>query len=429
MIESIRNDIAFLKKRATPVVWVTAATAFNNLLAFVVNVVAARMLGAEGYGVFALAFAVATLVGLLGDLGFNLSMVRLFNKYQSEPEKQSMLLGVALGVKGMLFLLLAVALWPLSKLLALRLVADYTSNWLMATALLTGGLLFLWTYLQSYLQAYRAFKWLTTCIIIYSGLRLVGLPIAYIYFPRDPLAWLVTTYTAPVLVLALFGVAPKGYKAISSLLKQPDARSAMLKELLKYSKWVALSGIAYTSMPYVVRFILATRASVEDVGIFSAGMAFTAAFSTLNTAVRAVLFPQVTALEGREAIERYIGRLVRMAPYYAGFAVLGIVGLGALQWAVLGEEYRLALPVFLVTSSAFATVVFLSLGTMLVHTMMRPEAEAYIELIRLCLVTLGSILVAPSGAIGVAVVLALFMVGGTLAKLLMVRRWINELPR
>ena len=31
------------------------------------------------------------------------------------------------------------------------------------------------------------------------------------------------------------------------------------KELLGYGKWVAISAIAYTAMPYVVRFILAKR--------------------------------------------------------------------------------------------------------------------------------------------------------------------------
>ena len=426
-LASLQNDFAFLKKRATPVLWVGTATAVNNLLAFVVNVIAARTLGVEGYGVLSLAFSAATLIGLIGDLGFNLSMIRLFNKHQTDPDKQSILLGTALGVKGLLLALLAVISWPLSDFLALRLGLHSANTRLMAIAFVTGGFLFLWTYLQSYLQAYRSFKRLTAYILAYSVFRLIGLPIAYLFSPQDPLAWLLGTYTVPVLVLILIGVVPKIGKDIASVFQQPGLALDVLKEMLQYSKWVALSGIAYTSIPYVVRFVLATRASVEDVGIFSAGMTFTVAFSTLNTAVRAVLFPQVTALEGREAIERYLRRLVRIAPHYVGFAVLGIVSLGSLQWVVLGEEYRQALPVFLITAGGFAVVVFLSLSTMLIHTMMRPEIEAYIELIRVFFITIGSILVAPSGAIGVAVVFALFMIGGTVVKLLIVRRWVNEL--
>ena len=427
MIESIHKDIAFLKKRATPVVWVTAATAFNNLLAFVVNVVAARTLGAEGYGVFALAFAVATLVGLLGDLGFNLSMIRLFNKYQADPERQSVLLGVALGVKGMLFFLLAVVFWPLSKLLALRLGADYTSNGLMAVALLTGGLLFFWTYLQSYLQAYRAFKWLTTYIIVYSWLRLAGLPIAYIFFPQNPMAWLVATYTAPLLALALIAVPSRGYKVIASLFARSNIILSIIKELLDYSKWVGLSAITYAAMPYVVRLILATRASVEEVGVFSAGMTFTVAFSTLNTAIRAVLFPQVTALEGREAIGRYLGRLARVAPYYAAFATLGIASLGFLQWYLLGVEYRTALPVFFATATALAISVFVSTQTMLLHTMMRPDIDAKIDSVRIVLLVAFTLLAAPRyGALGSALLYSGVIVAGALSKVLLMNKLLKQ---
>lgn len=406
--DSIVAPLALSRKQAVPLASVTVATAFNNLVGFVVNVIAARKLGAEGFGVFSLAFSIATLAGAVGDFGFNLTMIRLFNKYQAEPEKQALVLGTALSLKGMLFALLAVTCLPLSGFLAWSLGAGSVNSKLFAIALITGGFLFIWTYLQSYFQAYRSFKQLAGYILAYSGLRLACLLVAYKLFPEDPLAWLVATYTVPVLMLVLVGVVPKGREAIAVTLMQPGASLNIVKEMLSYSKWVALSGIAYIAMPYLAKFILAVRASVEEVGIFSAGMTFTVAFSTLNTAVRAVIFPQATALEGREQVRRYLGRLTQIAPYYAVLTVLGIVCLGSLQWAVLGEEYRAALPVFLVTAGALATVVFLGLGTMLVHTMMRPQVDAWVNVVRLGLmVLLASVLVPSFHALGAAVAYAL----------------------
>lgn len=60
-------------------------------------------------------------------------------------------------------------------------------------------------------------------------------------------------------------------------------------------QWVALSGITCVTMSYVVRFILVTRTLLEGIGIFSVGMKF----ATLDTAVRVIIFPQVTPLERR----------------------------------------------------------------------------------------------------------------------------------
>ncbi|MGC9019430.1 MAG: oligosaccharide flippase family protein [Candidatus Bipolaricaulaceae bacterium] len=412
-LDSIGGPLALPRKQVVPLASVTIATAFNNLVGFVVNVVAAKKLGAEGFGVFSLAFSVATLAGAVGDFGFNLAMIRLFNKYQAEPEKQTMVLGTALSLKGMLFALLAVTCLPLSSFLAWSLGVGSVNSKLFAIALITGGFLFIWTYLQSYLQAHRSFKQLTGYILAYCGLRLASLLVAYKLFPEDPLAWLAATYTVPVFVLTLVGMAPKGREAIAVTLRQSGASLSMLREMLHYSKWVALSGISYIAMPYLARFILAVRASLEEVGIFSAGMTFTVAFTTLNTAIRAVLFPQVTALEGQEQIGRYLSRLTRIAPYYAVLAVLGIAGLGSLQWFVLGEEYRRALPVFLVTAGAFAAVVFLGLGTMLVHTMMRPQVDAWVNIVRLGLmVLLASILVPSFHALGAAVAYAVPVLAG-----------------
>lgn len=403
----IDSDLARLslpKGLVVPMTSLTGATLANSLVGFVVNVVAAKNLGAEGFGIFSLAFSIATMAGTIGDFGFNLTVIRLFNRYQKEPEKQTMVLGAALGFKVLLFAFLAVTCLPVGVFLALSLGAGSTGPKLFAIALITGGLLFFWTYFQSYLQSYRSFGQLAGYILGYAGLRVVCLGVAYEFFPEDPLAWILATYTIPVAVIILGGLVPKGTKAMRIAFTQPGVSLEILREMLNYSKWVALSAIAYAAMPYLVRFILAMCASVAEVGIFSAGMTFTMAFTTLNTAMRAIIFPQVTAFEGQEQVSRYLARLKMIAPYYAIAALLGIIVLGFLQWFVLGEEYRAALPIFLVTGGAFAIVLFLGLGTMLVHTMMKPEIDSMTNVGRLCLMIILALLLVPSyGALGGAI--------------------------
>lgn len=404
---------SLLPRQFIPLTLVTAATIANNLIGFGVHLLAARILGTEGFGIFSLAFSVATLTGAIGDFGFNPTMIRLFNKYKKSSEKRTKLLGSVLVFKVLLWGLIALVSVPLGSVLALRLGTGPQTSSLFTVALITGGLLFFWTYFEAYLQSHCLFTRLAGYITAYALLRLGFLGVAYGFCPQLELAWLMATYTGPVLLLITLGVLPKAYKLLPAALASPHETAAILKEGINYSKWVALSGVTYLAMSYAVRFVLATRSSLKEVGIFSAGMTFTAAFTTLNTAVRAVLFPEVTALEGQEQIKGYLKRLSKIAPYYAVVAILSIAVLGLLQWFVLGEEYRAAMPVFLVSAGSLAVVIFLGLGTMLVHTFMQPWIDAKVNCLRfLAAIFLTHFVVPAHGAFGAALVYSFILLVG-----------------
>ena len=410
-----------------PLLYVTIATFTNNFVNFVVQIAAARALGVREFGVLSLAFSVTLLTGAIGEFGLNLATIRLFNKYKDDPQQQKILLGSVLAFKTTIFVSLLVISVPVGHLLARSLSGD-DGNWvLFAVALATGGLLFFWTYLQSLFQCYRHFNKLAAYTMLYSGLRLIALAVTYTLIGGGSLTWLLATYTFPIAILFGVGLIPRAGQLFASSILAPQSSIAALKEAVGYSKWVALSGIIYITMPYLARFILAVRASVEEVGIFSAGMTFAVAFSTLNTAVRAVLFPQVTALEGQEEMRKYLKRLAKIAPYYSILAVLGIACLGFLQWFVLGEAYHQALSVFLVTAAAFAVVVFLGLGTMLVHTMMRPHVDAWVNVARLGLMVLLALILVPSfHALGAAVAYAVPVLIGEVWMLWYVKHKNND---
>ena len=323
-------------------------------------------------------------------------MVRLFNKYKNTPETQTRLLGSVLIFKVLLFGLLALIALPLGRVLALRLGGELKHSQLFAVALITGGLTLFWIYLEAYLQAHRLFAQLAGYIIAYAVLRMGCLAVTYALFEKHALTWFVATYTGPISLLIISGVLPKARGLLADALSNCWQSLSILKEGLDYSKWVALSGNAYTVMPYAIRFFLATHASLEEVGIFSAGMTFTMAFTTLNTAIRAVLFSRVTGIDGLEQMKEYLKKVFRVAPYYAIVATLGIAGLGCVQWFVLGEEYRRAMPVFLTTAAGFGVTLFIGLGTMLVHTMMKPQVEAWVNVGRLYAMLLLAWLIVPS---------------------------------
>jgi O-antigen/teichoic acid export membrane protein len=161
-------------------------------------------------------------------------------------------------------------------------------------------------------------------------------------------------------------------------------------------------------------------------GIFSAGFVFTLAFWPINTAIRTVLFPYVTAY-GNKDMKKHLERVKKLFPYYLVLVAISIGCLAVIQVVFLGEEYSRALPVFLITSSSLTLMVFLGLVSMLVHTLMRPQIDAYTNIGRLISSSVLVYILAPSmGAIGGALSYALPLVLGEVLMVLYVRKLVYE---
>lgn len=414
-----------------PLLYVTIATLINNLVNFGAQAMAARSLGVERFGVLSLAIALLFITATVGELGLDLTLIRLFNRKAGDEQAQKVLLGSVLLFRFALFFLLFLLAVPLAYLLVHGFtrgkfpLSPVQGQWLFICALFTGGLLFFWTFLQSVWQCFRSFAQLTLYLLLYAGLRLASLLVVYLRGSSDLLIWLLFIYTIPTLLLLVIAFVTRRRGLIKPATANLRVSVGALREVLSYSKWVALSAVAYTVMPYLIRFLLMARASVRAVGIFSAGMTFTLAFTSLNAAVRTVLFPQVTALERKKEMKGYLRKLTKIAPTYFIFALIGILLLGAVQWFLLGANYREAMPVFWVTSPVFALLLFIGMATMLLHTMMRPDLDAYVDTTRLLVVALLSLLVAPLGVVAVATVYALCLLAGATIKLLLIRRWLQ----
>lgn len=412
---------SLLKKLPTrllaPLISVTGATAVSNLVGFAVSVFAARALGAAAFGLYSLAFSLTTLTTAVAELGLNLATIRLSNKYREDRERLLTLWGSVLRSRMLVITTLALVSVPLGLALARAIGLGTGQGGLLAVGMVTGAVLCFWTYFQSYLQAHRRFGQLTRWILGYAGLRLASLVVCYGALGQSPVAWLVAIHMTPVLLVAVAGLLPRAAPLLEASLRDRRMTSELLREALNYGKWVALSGIVYIAWPTVVRFMLATLASPEQVGVFSAGLTFSAVFSTINTGVRAVMFPQVTALTGLSQVQAYLSRMRKVAPHYIGLATLAITALGMIQWLALGPEYRQALPVFLVTALSSAVTVFLGLLTMLLHTMMVPAVDVWVNLVGLGLTALLTLALVPaSGAVGAGIAYSVPLVVGEALK-------------
>lgn len=400
---------------------VTVAMTLNNLVTFLIQVSAAKKLDVDSFALFSLSMSLITWISVVGDLGFSLSGVRLFNKY-TDADVQKSLLGVILLVRLYILILISVLATIFGPGLA-ALMGGKIGEHLLKATFVSGGLVLVWSYFQLYFQANRFFAHLSLLVIAYSLLRFIGLVVVFLFFDTllDPLVWLLSTITIPSLFLSLCLLLIKGRPYLVHALRYPKDALSLLPELLSYGKWVALSGITYTAMPFVVQLILVSRSSLKEAAAFAAGMVFAQAFSTLTAALRATLFPQVTAFAEKEA-ERYLKKISALLPVFAAFMVVAIACILLIQATLLGETYRSALPISLLVSLAFAVSLYISLGTILLHTFMRPDIDGKVDVIRLLGLSVFSYLLAPYfGALGVAVIYTLFSIGGAITKMAWVK--------
>lgn len=401
------------RRRLAAVAGVTLATLANNLVTFLTNVVIARGLNPAGFGVFSLSVSVVMTASLVGDLGLSLSLVRLFNKHAGKPETRADLLGTVRGQRIVTVGVLAVVALPLGGALAHGFGLGERERFLFAFSLLTAGLLGLWSYLMAALQAYREFRLLTAAIVAFAGLRLLGFSLVWRFFNPNPAIWLLVLYTAPALFLGALGFRVVRRQNLRWGGGAGRFRLSALGEALGYGKWVTLSGIAYTFVLQSLLWITALRVSAHEVGILSAGLLFTAALVTLNTAVRTVLFPEVTSLESSDRMRDYLRQVFRLGPYYLVVLGVGLGVLAVLQVLCLGPEYRQGLPVFFITGGVLGLTLWLGLATMLIHTLMRPQVDALVNLGRLGLcIPLAYWLTPRWGAVGAAVAYGVALVVG-----------------
>ncbi|MGB3479108.1 MAG: oligosaccharide flippase family protein [bacterium] len=405
------------------------ANVFNNLFTFIANLILARKFGPEYFGVFSLATSVMMVAYMIADMGFNLTMVRYFNLYTGNKKQQNQLLSSLLLLRFSLVL----AFFALSPLLGIQLSIAFKLNnsyiILFALAISSGGLLSLWMYLQNFLQAHKQFSKLAVYIVVYGILRIACFLYIYLTLNKQitPFVAIESLYSIPVFIVIIIGLLPIVRYLFTNGLPSISIVKGFLRQALKYSKWVAISGICYGFIYRVVQFLLALLSTQQELGILSAGFIFTVAFATLNVAVKTVFFPYVTGLQKIDDIGRHLSRLKRILPYYIIIVIVGIAFLSIIQMVFLDMRYTYALPVFWISSIALASTVFMGLISMLLHTLMRPEIDAFVNIVRLIVVGILTYFLVPLwGAIGGAVAYSSVLLLGEVYLVLKVRCLLQE---
>jgi O-antigen/teichoic acid export membrane protein len=404
------------------------ANALNNGTIFLANILIARNCGPEMFGAFSVAVSVTLMALTLSEFGMNYSMIRLYAEHSSDREKSHCVLLANLYFKVAVIGVLAVASLLASGLLSRALFHDSARSGLVGIALVSGGVLGVWSFFRVYFQLLGRFRAIAGLTVVYALFRMLILGTLLLWAPgTSPESLLLGVYVLPLAAVIWFGLA--SFRKKVSLIPSSGVELWQTgRESMHYSKWVALTGISFTLIQQSLVFIVSSLGGIRQVALLNAGLVFTAVFSLVSDAISQVLYPKVAGYPVGQ-LRDYRSRLLRLFPLLLLGATVVMALLSLLMVLCLGEKYLDSLSIFWITGFGVAITAYLGLYAMALHTIKRPELAAYVNGVTLVLFTLSGVLLMKFVSLqAVALGYVVALVAGELAKAFLIDRFIVTAP-
>ena len=392
---------------------VIAGTASGNILRGAFKLMVAGFLGPAAIGILRSIYALFLLLSSLAALGLDYATVIFLARIirdQNEPEKKRLLQTVlCLKIYATVFLLLVGNLF--AEQISLRVLSDADlTPYFRLVLLAVGGQLF-WRYISSYLSAHQYFDRLSYFLVTMPVLMwIMGIALILLELFDLRAAILIYLFAPMVAALVWWPLFHRENRIYPGLSNQ------WLSRLLKFSPWVYLSHL-FSSTRRNVSILLLKNATLSgsqsvgetQAGLYSFGQDLAEEITIVSQALFTVLLPKVS---GYSDIAQLKGLLLKTYRHM----VLLLLPLALLS--LLFEPFILALayffPSYLDFLSAVPICIALYAGALLalactpmtaaLYALKHPHIETCIEMVSVCLLVTGSILLIPGyGYMGAAI--------------------------
>ena len=325
--------------------WNLAGFGLPLLAALVAVPLIIHRLGAERFGILAIAWAIIGTASLL-DLGIGRSLTRLVAKHGSTAARAELpsMVFTSVALLAALAILAAVVLLALARWLVIDVFhvdAIHASEAERAIALLAAGLPFVLCSgaLQGVLDGYLRFDLSNLVRIPVSALNYLA-PLCVLPF-TDDLGWLVGAT-----VLVRVGACAAHALLAKRLLRDAGAparvRTGLLVPVLTVGGWMTVSTVIATLIVYLDRFVIGAFSSLQEVAFYATPFEIVTRLSLLPGAVSVALLPMFSAVaaESRDELERFFAsglRYVVLLLFPATLLIALFAREGLALW--VGEEF------------------------------------------------------------------------------------------
>ncbi|MFZ2976087.1 MAG: oligosaccharide flippase family protein [Candidatus Moraniibacteriota bacterium] len=336
---------------------------FNGIVLFIVNVLAGRILGPEGYGKYNLVLVVANILSIFVLLGLDMTSIKYISSSQKEEDKKQYLSNSFYIILSSSFLLIVFSI-PFYFRIVHLLNFDQKIFLLAVVFAIVANLR---TLLDSFIKSFNFFKFQSLFKIVEGIVILSTFILLFFILKFNDYEYYLISLMAGYFVLGLIFFLKIRHKLVAW-------NKQKFLEIIQYSKITVILSIIGTIMASMDKLFIGKTLGIEQIGIYSAYLVSTAIFvGQIILIFNNVFFPIVNQVEDKGVIMKKVDKLLFLG-LIPGTFVLFLFSYAIMN--IFGKEYHLN--VFYIM--AFSAMAFLQLVSSLYKSIISCEEKNYLAL-------------------------------------------------
>jgi O-antigen/teichoic acid export membrane protein len=399
------------KKFLHQTAFVSLGSVVNGVSLLVINIILARSLSQEVFGVFSLSILALSTMGELSDFGLNSGLLRFGSYYvaTNQIDKFKQLLKTIWQWRLGLTVLLTVGGIVLSHPIAKYIFGQPSISAYIACAFLgTGGVILL-GFLATFLQSKQMFFYQASVQSLKGILRLVIIVMLAVLGVKNLFIYLSAYIFVPwMLFLANYRVFPEGF---TQVVVEEDVKKKLHSQLTKFSFWLTLSSLIAIASGKIDQLMVSHFLGLEKVAIFTVAWQFLQILPVIYGSISSVLIPKMSAVADKEGLVLFLRRTLK-------WILAGALGVGILvypsQYLIalfFGANYISSMPVYLLLAYGHVLNIIIIPFSLVINIFNKTYLMVFSAIINLLINVLGSLTLIPLyGIMGVVYTFVFSMV-------------------
>lgn len=409
LVEKIKT--IFFKKTLHHTAFVTAGSLVNGLSLFALNILLARALSQDLFGIFSLAVLVLIIMGEISDFGLNSGLLRFAPLYIStkQTEKLKQLVKTVWGWRVALSAILTVGCivfaFPISKYIFGQ---EKLTPYLSFSSLGVGGAILL-GFVITFLQAEQKFLRQAVIQSLKGFSRLVIIGILYLLGVKN-LSIYLAVYVAVPWFLFVFNYRqlPAEFRKVKI---EAEVKQKLHSQLANFSFWLTIWSLVSIAAGKVDQIMVSHYLGLEQVAVFTVAWQFIQFFPVFYGSINAVLVPKISSLTSKAELRSFVARTFKWVLMAAIGVAVVIYPSQFLITLLFGQKYAASMPVFLVLSFAMLFNVLAIPFSLAVTAFNRTKIVAMSGVIQMFIMVICNLLFIPRfGIIGSAYTFTIGMI-------------------